>query len=71
MRDSPASITIASNWARCPGKNAPSTAAADDERQLCPDGKEGWLGFPTAATTVIAASACQGRMSQFSVTGVA
>src|SRR6266480_3606318 len=65
MRDRPASVTIASNCLRCLGKKALSTSPADDERQLCPDGYEGWLGFPTAATVVIAPSACHGRMNQY------
>ncbi len=38
MRDSPASITIASKCARCSGKKRLSTAAADAETQLCPEG---------------------------------
>ncbi len=56
MRDSPASMTIASNSARCSGKKALSTSAADEETQLCPEGYDEWLGFPTVATTVIAGS---------------
>src|SRR3989442_13053540 len=64
MRDSPASVTIACKSARCSGKNVPSTSAADDETQLCPDGYDGWLGFPTEGSVVIARSACHGRMSQ-------
>src|SRR2546430_9284144 len=65
MRDVPASVTIAPNCLRSLGKKALSTAPADEERQLCPDGYDGWLGLPTAATTVIPGSACHGRMNQY------
>src|SRR2546422_3900238 len=61
MRDSPASVTMAFKWSRCSGKNVLSTSAPDAERQLWPDGYDGWLGFPTAARVVISGSACQGR----------
>ena len=65
MRDSPASVTMASNCVRCSGKNSLSTAALDDETQLCPEGYDGWLGLPTAAVVVMSGSACQGRMYQY------
>src|SRR5258707_15868559 len=65
MRDSRASVTIASNCARCSGKNVLKTSAPDDETQLCPEGYDGWLGFPTAAVVVIAGSACHGRINQY------
>src|SRR6266550_2593690 len=60
MRDSPASVTMAFKWSRCSGKNVLSTSAPDAERQLWPEGYAGWLGFPTAATTVISGSAGAG-----------
>src|SRR2546429_7057054 len=65
MRDSPASVTMAFKWSRCSGKNVLSTSAPDAERQLWPEGYDGWLGFPTAATTVISGSACHGRTNQY------
>src|SRR2546428_10180372 len=65
MRDSPASVTMAFKWSRCSGKNVLSTSAPDAERQLWPEGYAGWLGFPTAATTVISGSACHGRRNQY------
>src|SRR5690242_15159566 len=65
MRDSPASVTIAANSALRSGKKLLNTAPADEERQLCPEGYDGWLGLPTAATTVIRGSACHGRMNQY------
>src|SRR5881398_3577458 len=65
MSDTPACVTMAFKWSRCSGKNVLSTSAPDAERQLWPDGYDGWLGFPTAATTVIPGSACHGRMNQY------
>src|SRR5947199_3288498 len=65
MRDTPACVTMAFKWSRCSGKNVLSTSAPDAERQLWPEGYAGWLGFPTAATTVISGSACHGRMNQY------
>src|SRR2546430_1500719 len=64
MRDTPACVTMAFKWSRCSGKNVLSTSAPDAERQLWPEGYAGWLGFPTAATTVISGSACHGRTNQ-------
>src|ERR1700704_1501282 len=63
MRDRPACATIALSCPLFSGKNVLSTLAPDADRQLWPDGYEGWLGFPTAATTLIAGSALHGRMS--------
>src|ERR1700719_1475780 len=65
MRDSPACATIAFNCAVFSGKNMLNTAAPEEDRQLCPDGYDGWLGFPTAATTLIKGSALHGRISQY------
>src|SRR5206468_7543596 len=65
MRDTPACVTMAFKWSRCSGKNVLSTSAPDAERQLWPEGYAGWLGFPTAGTTVISGSACHGRMNQY------
>src|SRR5207244_12274608 len=47
------------------GKELARPLRPDAERQLWPEGYDGWLGFPTAATTVISASACHGRMNQY------
>lgn len=49
MRDSPASVTIASSCAPFSGKNVFNASAADEDAQLCPEGYDGWFGFP--ATT--------------------
>ena len=61
IRDSDASSAIASTRSRSLGKKAPSTPAAAADADEWLDGYEGWFGSPIAS--VIAGSACVGRMT--------
>src|SRR5688572_2009972 len=63
MRDSPASVRCAVNSAARSGKKYASTVVAADDAQVCPDGYDGWFGNPIGS--VIAGSACDGRMYQY------
>src|SRR6185369_2526327 len=58
-------MTIASSWAVFSGKNELNIDAPEEETQLCPEGYDGWFGFPTPAVVVIARSAFHGRTNQY------